>query len=100
MFCIEFDKSLDGVFSAGNKYICNYQAGNKLINFFILYCLFLFTEKSMALQDVGIAAIAILALTIAIGPVICILIGIKSYQCGHRHGYKQLDLPNDQAKCI
>ena len=47
----------------------------------------LFTEKSTALQDVGIAAIVILALVIVIGPVICIVIGIKSHKHGRRHGY-------------
>ena len=27
---IEFDKSLDGVYSAGNKYICTYEAGKQI----------------------------------------------------------------------
>ena len=27
IFIIEFDKSIDGVFSAGNKYICTYETG-------------------------------------------------------------------------
>ena len=27
LYALGFDKSLDGIFSAGNKYICTYRAG-------------------------------------------------------------------------